>query len=336
MPCSDQLIDPDASRLVRAAWSAGRLAHTWLVSGEDGIGKNAFAEWMVRLRWCDHATDAPCGSCGSCRRVSTGNHPDLVVVERNPPAERDPAGLGSKHEITVGQVRELVLGGLGLKAVEGRGRAVIIRGAEDLNEESQNALLKLLEEPPRQSLLVLVTAREESLLDTVRSRCHELRLAPLEPERMAALAGDADPLLLDLARGRPGRLPALARISAQRILEVFDALCSGRLSGAAFAREAEALLQAARDAGSDESAARSLLLELLHQRLLELALEAAEADGPNLGSNPASRSEMAFTGNVCAMESAIMQAYQDLRRHLPEAVSLVALGQELDAARMGA
>jgi DNA polymerase-3 subunit delta' len=328
----------EARRLVASAHTAGRLGPSWILSGEAGIGKRAFADWMVTLRWCEaeSGVERPCGACRSCRQVATGNHPDHVVVHRDPPTEADPHGVGSKFEITVGQVREMVLAHLSLRAVEGHGRVVIVDGADDLNEEAQNALLKVLEEPPPGSLLLLVTAREESLLDTVRSRCHELRLSPLGDEAMAAAAPDAPPALRRLARGRPGRVEAWAGVEVGEVLGALDGFLTGHLSGPALGRALEAALASASDEGGDETASRRLLLELVHQRVRDAALCAAggPAEGPTGALPPAV--ELPPIDRLFDMETALMQALTDVRRHLPPSVSLTALGTGFERARMGA
>lgn len=324
----------DAMRVVRAAVAAGRLPPTWLLVGDDGIGKRAFAEWMVRLRWCRAESGQPCGSCPSCRQVATGNHPDVAVVRRDPSADQDPLGLGSRHEITVGQVRELVLAGLALRSVEGHGRSVIIEGAEDLNVESQNALLKVLEEPPPQSLIVLVASHEEVLLDTVRSRCHELRLAPLDEGEMSSFAADVPDALRRLARGRPGRLPDLRRLDVAGLLDAFDRLLAGRCSGAAFARAAESAVGGGVEQGGDEASLRRLAIDLLHDRLREHLLAASGGSVAGL-ADAAWDAETTSNAVVSAWERALMEAQADLRRHLPASVSWTALGFEFEVARMG-
>jgi len=319
-----------------AAHAAGRLGHSWLLTGEAGIGKLEFAYWLVRMRWCQAQRERPCGDCRSCRQVDTGNHPDLVLVRRDPPPEADPQGLGSKHEITVGQVRELVLAGLSLRAVEGGGRVVIVDSADDLNEESQNALLKLLEEPPPGSLLILVTARAESLLDTVRSRCQEIRLAPLSEQEMAAAVSGHTERLCRLARGRPGCLEQLARLDVDGLLAALDGFLAGSCSGPGLARSLESILTAAGAEGAEELSARRLTLEVLHQRIHDLALLQAGGVGEGPSGRLSLEADLPPIDRLFDMETALMSALTDIRRHLPAAVSLTALGTEFERARMGA
>jgi DNA polymerase III delta' subunit len=326
-----------ARRDLRTAWTAGRLPHALLLSGEAGIGKQALAEWLVCLRWC-HADDAPCGSCPSCKKVLTGNHPDLEVVRRNPSADADPKGLGSRLEITVAQIREGVLPALGLSAVEGGGRSVIISAAEDLNEQAQNALLKTLEEPPEGTLLVLVTSREEGLLDTIRSRCQEFRLAPLDAREMAARAPGCDPVLLALARGRPGRLPALEALDVRALILSFDELLAGTGRGMAFGAGLGALVDAAMDRieNADEPMLRRLVLEVLHARIRDLTLlEGGHGEGALLTGAPLEGYELPSIQELRTLETAVLEASTDIRRHLPPAVAWAALGNEFAMALVG-
>jgi hypothetical protein len=317
-----------ARRAMTAAWAAGRLPHALLVTGEQGIGKLAFARWLLAMRWCE-AEQAPCGACASCRKLETGNHPDACVVKRDPTPEQDPEGWGSKHEITVDQVRKGVLPLLALRAVEGGGRAVLIHDAADLNEEAQNSLLKTLEEPPSGSLLVLVTEREEGLLDTVRSRCQELRLFPL-PIDPDGETSSAERLL----RGRPGRAEALAELSVETLIEAFDLLLQGKTAPTLFAKQAEELTT-----GDEPGDLRRLHLglEVLHLRLRDVIL-VREGGDPSVAVTPVPVDPVGFpaTDRLIACETPVLEAVQDLRRHVPVAVLWVALGSEIARARVGA
>lgn len=320
-----------------AAWRGGRLPHALLLTGEEGIGKAELAQWIVCLRWCQ-ADDGPCGHCPSCKKVLTANHPDLELLRRNPPPEIDPKGLGSRLEITVDQIREVLIPALGLVAVEGGGRAVIIRSAEDLNEQAQNALLKTLEEPPPGALLVLVTSSEERLLDTIRSRCQEVRLAPLSSAEMASRAPGLEPLLLGLARGRLGRLAALRALDVGALLGALDGLLARPVAGSAFGALLGELVEeaTAADEALEEEALRQLVLEVLHARLRDLALlgdggrveDLLTAGAPITAAPPPMEV-------LKGLEAAIFEAGQDLRRHLPPAVAWAALGCEFVTVLVG-
>lgn len=322
------------------------MPHAWLLVGEPGVGKGELARWLVALRWCAaEEGDRPCGVCPSCRKVASGNHPDLATFHRDPSEDQDPEGLGSRHEITVAQVRHGIVAGLGVSAVEGRGRAVVVLGAEDLNVEAQNALLKTLEEPPRDCLLVLVSDREGALLDTVRSRCQELRVAPV-PDDALSQETQADAESVALARGRPGRLDELSRMDRAALFAAVDGVVTGALSGPAFAARLGELVAEAETAAqeqeqgaeqaegrTEEGRARLLALELVHLRLRDLALGPSHEGPTGAAPDPAS---IPASDRLFAMEQALIEAHIDIRRHLTPSVSWLALGVEFETARVGA
>lgn len=167
----------------REAWAglaarAGeeRLPHALLLTGPDGVGKERFAMEFARFLLCSapHA-GAPCGGCRGCRLFDAGTHPDyhrLGLVD-------------DARVIKVDQVRELGAA-LGMTAQE-RGRKVaLIAPADRMNASAANALLKTLEEPPGDAVLLLVSARAAALPATIRSRCQRVTLQA--PSRETALA----------------------------------------------------------------------------------------------------------------------------------------------------
>ena len=170
-----------------AAWqalaarrAAGRVPPALLVTGARGLGKRAFAERFARALLC--STDAgPCGACQSCVLFAAGNHPDHRVLQR---AVDEETGKQRK-DITVDQVRELIED-LQLSSQRGGWKTTLVEPADALNRNAANAFLKTLEEPPARTLLVLITARPDRLLATVRSRCERLAIRP--PERAVARA----------------------------------------------------------------------------------------------------------------------------------------------------
>ncbi len=149
------------------------LAHAYLFSGEEGVGKKLTALALAEAVNCPEPDSAGgCGTCPSCRKVAALSHPDVHVVA----AEGD--------EIKIDQIRH-VQNELSLKPFEGAKKILIIDGAEHMNTASANAFLKTLEEPPGEALIVLITAMPQSLLPTIRSRCQEIRFLPLSRPRLA-------------------------------------------------------------------------------------------------------------------------------------------------------
>ncbi len=158
---------------LKAARLAGRLAHAYLFLGPAGVGKATTARALAAALNCEQlgADGDACGVCPSCRRLQAGTHPDFLVIS---PEE-------GKTQIEIEQIREL------RRLTEypplgGGWRVVVIKPAEALtvqNDAAANALLKTLEEPPPQHLLVLIARGEADLLPTIVSRCHKLAFAPL-------------------------------------------------------------------------------------------------------------------------------------------------------------
>jgi DNA polymerase-3 subunit delta' len=145
--------------LLRRALASGRMAHAYLFEGPEGIGKRLVALALARAVFCPDGTG--CGECPACRKIDHHNHPDLHLLE--------PDGASIKIE----QIRALQKE-LSYRALEAPKKICLIDGAEKLNPAAGNALLKTLEEPPKETLLILLTAMPDKVLATIRSRCQRL------------------------------------------------------------------------------------------------------------------------------------------------------------------
>ena len=213
-----ELYGQDAAlAVVGRALTSGRLAHGWLLTGPPGIGKATLAFRFARALLAGPGVLDPRLSMRAdhplFRQVARGAHPDLTVLE----AERDPRTGRLRSEITVDTVRAATAS-LQMTAAAGGYRVAIVDGAESMNRNAANALLKTLEEPRARSVLILVSHRPGSLAATIRSRCAKLRLSPLPDEVVAdALARSMPDLkpeerhaLTLLARGSIGRAMAMA------------------------------------------------------------------------------------------------------------------------------
>jgi DNA polymerase-3 subunit delta' len=172
-------------RLLAGAVRSGSLPPSLIFAGPEGVGKKQVAHALAQALNClqpgDYDADGrdACGTCASCSRIARGLHPDVLLVKR----------ADDKSAIVVSQVRELVRQ-VGYRPFEARYRVVVIDDADELGLDSQDALLKTLEEPPARNVFVLVTSRPNLLSTTVRSRCCLLRFAPLAPAEIAdALVG---------------------------------------------------------------------------------------------------------------------------------------------------
>ncbi|GJM20132.1 MAG: DNA polymerase III subunit delta' [Planctomycetota bacterium] len=319
---------------LESAVQSGRLSRALLLSGPEGLGKAELARWLAQRLWCQ-AESAPCGSCPPCRKVLSGNHPDLEWLQRGADDDASASASDSK-EINVAAVR--ALGGVLARApAEAESRLAIVRGAEQLNEDAQNALLKLLEEPPGHSRLVLVSHQQEGLLDTVRSRCQELRVSPLGADEMAALFPDLDELRRELAGGRPGRVALLRAIQVDALLELVDATLAGERNMADFTETLQVQLEALAEAcpDDDSDSVRRAVLDVMLARVVDLAWAAEGADGrPRLGALRSNASELPHPGALPQAAAALHEALGDLHRHLPARVAWLGLAQEFVAVGM--
>lgn len=172
---------------LRAAAASDKLSHCYLIAGPAGSGKRTLARWLCAAMECSAEAGRPCGSCQQCRKVLGGVHPDLITVDEP-----------GKKTVTVDRIRK-ARADVYIKPNEGRRKIYLIPRAMDMNTAAQNALLKVIEEPPGYAAFLLLTEAAEKLLPTIRSRAVPLRLAPLS-ERQG---------LEELARRCPGRSPEL-------------------------------------------------------------------------------------------------------------------------------
>ena len=203
------------------AYLSGRLPHAWLLSGPRGIGKATLAFRFARFLFAQGAGGlfaAPPVSLAVApeqpvfRRVASGGHADLLVVERS----LDPRRKKLRSEIVVDDTRAIA-GFLRLTPAEGHWRVVVVDGADMMNRNAANALLKILEEPPKRAALLLVSDNPGRLLPTIRSRCRILALKPLAPGLVQEALQHYRP---DLSAADRAVLAQLAEGSIGRALEL--------------------------------------------------------------------------------------------------------------------
>ena len=165
---------------------ADRLPGALLFTGEEGIGKKLFALEIARALNCRTPKDhEACGVCSSCVRIRKLNYPTRDDADEWTQiiwTDHPDVGLvvAPKRVLRVEQMRQIEKEA-NFRPFEGKARVFLIDEADKLNDASANALLKVLEEPPRTSYLILITARPAMLLPTILSRCQMIRFSPLEP-----------------------------------------------------------------------------------------------------------------------------------------------------------
>ena len=147
----------------------GRISHFYLISGPEGAGKRTLAKLLAASMLCTEG-EKPCMQCKACRKVLAGTHPDVITVE-DPEHKTVPVKV-------IREARESIF----IRPNEGQRKVYIF--PQEMGIEGQNALLKVLEEPPSYGAFLLLSATPERLLPTIRSRCTELNLQALSPEEM--------------------------------------------------------------------------------------------------------------------------------------------------------
>ncbi|MCX7644139.1 MAG: DNA polymerase III subunit delta' [Rhodobacteraceae bacterium] len=266
------------------AHAAGRLHHAWLLTGPRGVGKATFAWRAARFLLAGEAAAAPGGGdlFGAApdrpatldvppdhpvaRRLRALSEPRLFLLRRGPTEKGDSLSAQIRVEDTRG-----LRGFFQLSAADGGRRAVIVDAADEMNPAAANAILKLLEEPPRGAVMLLVSHQPARLLPTIRSRCRELRLAPLGPADMAAalaqagVAADDPGRLAELAGGSVGEAIRLANLDGLALYERLVGLFRPRLDRPAAIALAESV------AGRGGEARLDLLLGLVSQLLARAA-----------------------------------------------------------------
>lgn len=217
--------------------ASGRLAHAYLFRGPDGVGKQLCAKIVAAAVNCrGTAGDGGCGSCSSCRKFLSGNHPDIVVISPE------------KGTIGIDRVRELSKS-LAYPPYESEMRVVILEDVHTMRSEAANSLLKTLEEPPEDNLLILTAESSSEVLPTIVSRCQSVPFFGLPVEQCAAVITSIDRdvseeeavMLAELAEGSPGKAILFRKRELvetwKRVVEVIEMGETGTVSGVLKAAE---------------------------------------------------------------------------------------------------
>lgn len=195
---------PKAVKLLSRAIAGNRLAHGYLFTGPDGVGKATTALALAASLFCKALKERPCGHCSGCLKFSSGNHPDFLTIR--------PDGAAIK----IDQVRGLKKD-LSFPPFEAGIRVVLIEDVQTMRREAGNSLLKILEEPPPDNLLLLIASESEPILPTIISRCQVIPFVPLSMEEATKVIHKLNPdlkpeeahALSMLTGGCPGKVLAL-------------------------------------------------------------------------------------------------------------------------------
>lgn len=268
----------DAEKSFLEAWHAGRQHHAWLLAGPQGMGKGSFAARVARFL-ATHgrgggdqvATLDDPGDAAANKLVEAGNHPEIIRLTR----QVKDKGKELARNITIDQVRG-VIRRLHLSLSLGDWRVIIVDAVDDLETDGANALLKTLEEPPAQTLFLLVSHSPGRLLPTIRSRCRTLRFQPVSGDVMASWLHEQRSMLdmsevraiAGAAGGVPGKALALIDSDVSGMEKKLLAIAS---SGDPGNRLREAL---AREVGGTSNRARlELVIDIVPALVSQLARE---------------------------------------------------------------
>jgi DNA polymerase III subunit delta' len=226
-----------------AALASGRMPHAWLLTGRKGIGKAMFAHDAAAFIIADGDRRASDGAMSlqlpanepALALIEAGSHSEYRVLRREiaKPKKKgeEPSDKDVARNVTIEQVRQL-LSRMRTRPVQSCWRAVIVDSIDDLERGAANALLKTLEEPPANTIFLLVSHNPGRLLPTIRSRCRVLRFNALDDDVMASalsdVAGANQPILARLSQGAPGEARRLAALNVDDLAATIEAIRDSR------------------------------------------------------------------------------------------------------------
>ena len=166
----EQLIGNDKIKdILKESVKKGNILHSYLFVGNEGIGKFHFAKEFAKMVLCVYKNG--CNQCKSCKEFDTENHPDFLVVE--------PEG----NTIKVEQIRQMISKIIEKPIISDK-KVYIVNDSDKMTEEAQNTLLKTLEEPPENIIIILIAKKEGKILDTIKSRCAKITFQPIEQDKL--------------------------------------------------------------------------------------------------------------------------------------------------------
>lgn len=183
--CQDKAIT-----ILQRALAAGKVPHAYIFAGPEGIGKFTIAREWAKLLLCENPAVEnnfadSCGLCRSCQLFEAGSLPDFNHVYKElVEFTREGKGKKTPVDLPIDVIREFLIEKVSIKPTLSKRKVFVVSEAERLNDASQNALLKVLEEPPQYCFIILLCTRMEKLLPTTKSRCQIVRFAPIAEDRI--------------------------------------------------------------------------------------------------------------------------------------------------------
>ncbi|MCS3612687.1 ATP-binding protein [Salinibacter ruber] len=369
----------DQERVVqtlRRALTQERVAHAYLLHGPDGVGKRAVAYEMARALQCPEQADEACDACPTCRKTQRMVHPDVHVNLPHPwsqekdrdeedmgkrirrlgdnpyaaidyvrrPSLADPSETSNQQVYyRIDQVRQDIIQPMSLARGEGAYKVNVLIDAEKMREEAANTFLKLLEEPPPQTVFLLTTNRPEQLLPTILSRCQQLRFDPLLPETIEQALVDRE----NMAPDEASMLSRMADGSYSRALELAenDALMTSRelvldYFRAAYTQKVESLDSCIQELKSQGRERVKSVLRLMLRWMRDLLLYRTMGEEAPLVNVDQKEAVARFCNNLPdadleGMVTLVEEAMELAERNVRVALVLTALAQGLARAMRG-
>jgi DNA polymerase-3 subunit delta' len=225
-----------AKKILINSLNKGNISHAYIFVGPEKVGKRLAALNFAKALNCQNGSGDSCDECISCRKIDSLNHPDLIVIRKEDENTKTNAisdikrNFGDADEgkesrtIKIGAIRELQRR-LSFKPYEGKKKMAIIDNAEDMTAEALNSFLKTLEEPPGETVIILIASNLHSLLPTVISRCQVIKFSPLSDEHIKEI-------LIKNYRFNEGNASILSRLSKGRLGSAltmdYEAFCNHR------------------------------------------------------------------------------------------------------------
>jgi DNA polymerase-3 subunit delta' len=183
-----------------------KLSHSYIFEGPYGVGKNTFAKELAKLILCENKNDErPCGTCKSCYMTEAGNHPDIITVEKDTKVTK------------IETIRNSIVKEMDIKPYQSDYKVIIVKAADTITTEGQNAILKTIEEPPSYGIIILVCENIARLLPTIKSRAITIRFNGTNKEQMQqyldskGIQGVQRDVFYKLSNGSIGRIEELLR-----------------------------------------------------------------------------------------------------------------------------